>query len=163
MKNYICIDGNKAELTPEQLKALGLETETNPFEKNAYNVFHYINGEGMVTSDRDANTVFDKRLHDVANYCTDKEMMEQRALHETLDRLLWRYSMEHKGNEIDWCDRNRLKYEIYYDHSEQKWNTSGYYTIDPIGTPHFTTKEIAKNAIKEIIEPFMAKHPDFKL
>lgn len=25
MKNYICIDGKKAELTPEQLKALEIE------------------------------------------------------------------------------------------------------------------------------------------
>lgn len=162
-ENYIVINGKKAELTPEQLKALGLERETNPFEKNAHEVFHYINERGTVATDRDANTVFDRQLHGVANYCTDKEMMEQRALHETLNRLLWRYSMEHKGNEINWCDTKTNKYCIYYNHNTESFDMHVRNFRHTIGVPYFHTREIAENAIKEIIEPFMAEHPDFKL
>ena len=34
MTNYICINGQKAELTEEQLKALGIELpKANPFER----------------------------------------------------------------------------------------------------------------------------------
>ena len=44
MKNYICIDGKKAELTEEQLKALGIEIkEDNIFELNYDKAFYFIN------------------------------------------------------------------------------------------------------------------------
>ena len=50
MKNYICIDGKKAELTPEQLKALGIEVkEKSPFERAAQRTpFYYITNKGAV-------------------------------------------------------------------------------------------------------------------
>lgn len=161
-ENYIVINGKKAELTPEQLKALGLETEINPFEREKYKGYYYISWDGILRGDIDVDNNSDKLRHNIANYCTDKEMMEQRALHETLNRLLWRYAMEHGGREIDWSNTDD-KYRICYDFDDNRCRIYANSYTCTFGTPYFRTMETAENAIKEIIEPFMAEHPDFKL
>ena len=164
MKNYICIDGKKAELTPEQLKALGIEVkEKNPFDRvEKDHSFFYIGSDGKVGKTREVNCEYDDNCFDVANYCTDKSIMEQRALHEILNRLLWRYSMEHDGDKIDWSDKNNCKYQLFFDHECNKVYIDFNRAWDAIGVAHFHTEEIAENAIKEIVEPFMKEHPKFK-
>ena len=163
MENYIVINGKKAELTPEQLKALGLETETkSPFKREAEGTYYFIDLAGTVRENYDLLVAADDTKFNVANYCTDKKMMQQQAYRETLNRLLWRYSMEHKGNEIDWL-KPCWKYCIVYNYGDKKWYVDGNIRSQIYGAPYFTTSEIANNAIREIIEPFMKEHPDFKL
>ena len=160
MENYIVINGKKAELTEEQLKALGL-TIKSPFEREKDARYWVINSIGRLDLDEDMETNCDNIRHKVANYCTDREMMQQQAYRETLNRLLWRYSMEHKGNEIDWNSR-KLKYYIYRDNWYDKWEIGNHQYQQDIGIVCFNTKEIAEDAIRKIIEPFMAEHPDFE-
>lgn len=161
MENYIVINGKKAELTEDQLKALGIVTEKkNPFTRcKVGEVYYLITTGGNVDDLREMKDSDDNRYYDIANYCTDQNLMQQRAWHETLNRLLWRYSMKHDGEKIDWND-DKWKYIIYYDRGcctfkADMYRTSNYNSI------WFYTREIAENAIKEIIEPFMAEHPDF--
>ena len=161
-ENYIVINGKKAELTPEQLKALGLETEINPFERKCNGIYYWINSAGNVMDVIETYVSFDDDKYKIANYCTDKEMMQQRAYIETLNRLLWRYSMEHGGSEIDWSNRDDA-YRIGYDYTARKWEPYLSRDVRTFGTPYFATMEIAYSAIVKIIEPFMAEHPDFKL
>lgn len=162
-ENYIVINGKKAELTPEQLKALGLETEIkSPFERKRGQRYYTILGDGSVTNYGESKDDADDGFYAVANYCTDREMMEQRALHETLNRLLWRYSMEHGGNEIEWGFNSDAKWGILYRHDEERFSVTSKIFYQWTGAVFFTTKEIAENAIREIIEPFMAEHPDFE-
>lgn len=160
-ENYIVINGKRAELTEEQLKQLGIEIKKpNPFERTRYGGMYFsIDADGTVFSRADLNGSFIDDLYDVANYCTDKAIMEQRALHETLHRLLWRYSMEHEGDKIDWSINGKFKYAI-------KWY-EGKYEVTPgnvklLGIIYFYSREIAEAAIKEIVEPFMKEHPEFK-
>lgn len=164
MENYICIEGKCAELTPEQLELLGIKVkEKSPFERvERHDTFYCIGSCGEVNSLLELNDKTDETLYSTANYCTDKSLMEQRALHETLNRLLWRYSMEHDGDKIDWSDGSKDKYEITYYHHENKFEGWGYRSMQSICTPYFYTKEIAQNAIKEVIKPFMKEHPEFK-
>ena len=164
MTNYICINGKKAELTEEQMKALGIELpKANPFEKVEWgHVSYHISCLGKIEMVTEYHTAFDRQLHEVANYCTDKSLMEQRALHETLNRLLWRYSMEHGGDNVDWSDpKCPAKYYILFDHANKKFTTHHSF-IHCCLTACFYSEEIAEAAIKEIIEPFMKAHPEFK-
>ena len=114
MENYICINGKKAELTEEQLKALGIELpKVNPFERvKKTTPFYFITAKGKAEYGVELNDYHCSELYNVANYCTDKAIMEQRALHETLNRLLWRYAMEHGGTGI---------FEIAYDGIKDKF------------------------------------------
>ena len=161
MQNYICINGKKAELTEEQLKALGIELpKANPFERQtARKPFYFITNKGNVEYGVEVKDFHCEGLHKTANYCTDKPLLEQRALHETLNRLLWRYSMEHDGDKINWSDSS-TKCRIYYERGEYALVNN--YKENAIGAVYFHTNEAAKNAIEEVIKPFMAAHPDFK-
>ena len=162
MNNYICINGNKTELTEEQLKQLGIELpKANPFERAKYRSKYYcIDPYGCVTNTTEANDQLDRKAFSVANYCTDKSIMEQRALHETLNRLLWRYSMEHKASK----DEQKINgICIKYSGEYIGWHVyhCGYqYNIS--GVVYFDNERIAHNAIEEIVKPFLASPPEFK-
>ena len=164
MKNYICINGNKTELTPEQLKQLGIELpKANPFERTEkYTTYYSIDTAGVVRDCNERNDGVDNMFYSIGNYCTDKSLMEQRALHETLNRLLWRYSMEHDGDKIDWENTNQCKYYIAFDHVSEKCYVDGMYTDSVVGTVCFNTCDITQNAIEKIVKPFMKAHPDFR-
>lgn len=151
MENYICINGKKAELTEEQMKALGIELpKKNPFARlSKSKPFYYITNRGSVELGIEAYDFYCNKVYTVANYCTDKAIMEQRALHEVLNRLLWRYSMENGGEG---------NYEVA--HNGEKFIVQN--AIYKYLGQTFSTYKVAENAIKEIIEPFMKAHPDFK-
>ena len=169
MENYICINGKKAELTEEQLKALGIELpKPSPFERvcnhaNEFYEYYFINSYGVVTStvDRGYSTgsAGDDGRYKAANYCTDKTLLEQRTLHETLNRLLWRYSMEHDGDKIETNDE---KHYIYYDYCVKTFDVDSEYYCPAFGITYFVSEEIARGAIAQIVEPFIEAHPDFK-
>lgn len=164
MTNYICINGKKAELTEEQMKALGIELpKKNPFKRAGNRIaFYYITNKGNVEYGVEIDDFHCNELYKAANYCTDKAILEQRALHETLSRLLWRYSMEHDGDKIKWNDPNSTKWFIYYDHRSCRFYAHNKWDFEYLGTISFCSKEIAEAAIKEVIEPFMKAHPEFK-
>lgn len=163
MENYIVINGKKAELTEEQLIALGIKIKNNdPFELELGEYF-YINPSGEVIEDYYTSVCFTtENRYNVANFCTDKDLMEQRALHENLSRLLWRYSMRHDGDKIIYGDSSN-KYYIYFKNSNinyplvSHWNASA-----TIGETFFYSESIANDAIEEVVKPFMKAHPEFK-
>lgn len=161
MENYIVINGKKAELTPEQLKALGIEVEKPNLFARVYGTdkFYYcIRDDGIVEVCKDGGD-YSGNLHQIANYCTDRNLMQQRAYHEILNRLLWRYSMEHDGDKLDWGCKIQQKYYVV---CEDRWEASWTYNLRSPGRVYFISQQVAENAIKEIIKPFMEEHPDFK-
>lgn len=164
MENYIVLNGKRTELTEEQLKELGLIMEKkSPFDRVDYGKSYYsIRVTGEVQMATEVNEDLNYKSYKIANYCTDREMLQQQAYRENLNRLLWRYSMEHDGDKIDWNDNNQSKYYINYSHSSERFYTNWHSISRNYAIVYFRTEEIAENAIKEIVEPFMKKHPDFR-
>lgn len=164
MENYIVINGRKAELTEEQLKALGIETEKkSPFDRvDKAETYYYMSWLGRVSVGHEDKLQIDDDAYNIANYCTDKELLQQQAYREILNRLLWRYSMEHDGDKIEYDNENKKKHHIYHDTLNNTWFVDHMYSCYPMGGISFFTREIAQNAIEEIVKPFMAEHPDFK-
>lgn len=161
--NYISINGKKIPLTNEQveqIKSAGI-VKDNPFERvKRGQKYFLITTQGGVRPNLDFSAAEDNSRYNVANYCTDKKLLEQRALHETLNRLLWRFSMTHGGDEIDW-NSNIDKYHICYDHNT---NSIEIYCNDisqDLSTIHFKYEKTAEQAIEEIVKPFMKEHPEF--
>ena len=168
MDNYICIDGVKVLLNDSQISELRAifekkETKKNSlFERQSYgDEYYFINSIGEVGSSCDFTYDYDSIRHDNANYCTDEELLKQRALEEILARRLWRYSMEHGGDKIYWSD-GQCKYVIYYDAEDGLFYTTSNTICQTINTTYFVDRETALNAIKEVVEPFIKEHPDFK-
>lgn len=80
-------------------------------------------------------------------------------MHETLNRLLWRYSEEHGGDnewngiEHHWfIFKNTASVEICVGDNSLSKSQSVVY---------FKDMETALSAIEEIVKPFMARHPEF--
>ena len=168
MDNYICIDGVKVLLNDSQISELRAilekrETKKSPlFERQSYGYeYYFINSIGEVVSSCDFTYDYDLTRYNNANYCTDEELLKQRALEEILARRLWRYSMEHGGDKIDWSN-DQCKYAIYYDAKNGLFYTTSNVTCQTTNTTYFVDYETAMNAIKEVIEPFMKEYPGFK-
>ena len=168
MDNYICIDGMKVLLNDSQISELRAifekrETKKNsPFKRQKYgDDYYYINSSGKVGIITDFTYDSDLTRYNNANYCTDEELLKQRALEEILARRLWRYSMEHGGDKIDWSD-GQCKYAIYYDTENGLFYTTSNTTCQTTNTIYFVDRETALNAIKEVVEPFMKEYPGFK-
>lgn len=159
MDNYIMFEGKKIPLTEEQIKMLKSEKES-PFKRQKVGKrYYYVGGSGNVFYQDELGNGTDYNLFKAGNYCTDKNLMHQRAMHETLDRLLWRFSMENGEMDNPWggdcphyfiiCDAGTQNFSVYYSYCTKE------------SFPYFNNSGTAWRAIDEIIKPFMAEHPNF--
>ena len=161
-ENYIMLNGKRVDLTDDQLEKLGIKVEKKDcFSRTEGQKYHYIGARGVVDGAIECGDVIDNCYYKVANYCTDEHLMQQRALHETLNRLLWRFSMQNDGDKIDWSDYYTTKYRIYFDNKCKEFciDSNQYYITTEC--TYFRTIEIAQRAIDEIVLPFMKEHPEF--
>lgn len=153
MENYICINGKKTKLTEEQMKALGIELPKAPegvFARVEYGQRYYFAAvDGTASPCCETHSHGDDMYFEAANYCTDRALMEQRAMYEVLTRLLWRFSEMNGGRGVFGIagkgNGNFCPMIENYRYLE----------------PTFKTVDIANRAIAEIIKPFMKAHPDF--
>lgn len=157
MENYIVINGKKAELTEEQLKALGIPTTSSPFgalpgSKAAFFISEY-GVPGIVEADC-SDCV---RLTKTTNIFNDSEYAYQVALHQELYRKLLKFRCE-LGEEGG-------VYPLYYIvfmGSSRIASTHHTDEIKHFGEVYFNNPENAMRAKKEIVDPFLRKHPKFK-
>lgn len=108
MKNKIILDGKEYELSDDLAMRIKVEVdlqelerliEKDPFARMRSDDYYFITAEGCVFAGCETRTIADDERYEAANYCRDKKLMEQRALHERLNRLLWRYSEGRGGGE----------------------------------------------------------------
>ena len=164
-KNYAIINGVRLEL-PDDIGELTFtvksveEEKQSPFERvDKKRNYFFITRFGEIQETIELGEDFDDKRFAIANYCTDKTIMEQRALHETLNRLLWRYSEEHNGDS-EWNGEN-IHWFITKDFTYNKFRPISTSSVKDFGAVHFYDEETAQAAINEIVKPFMAEHPDF--
>lgn len=172
MENYLMLDGKKYELSPELVNALrpavAEPEKKNPFERCKGSKYYHIDNRGNVVDVfAELHDNMDDALFAVANYCTDKSLMEQRAMHETLNRLLWRYSEEHGGDKLTWAYDGRWTPNYHYFIAMEFVSGKGIVSTKSNdsnkahGVVYFRDKATAESAIEEIVKPFIESHPDF--
>ena len=162
MENYIVINGKKAELTKAQLKQLGIKVENeNPFERIDGKVYYVIAGDGSIPSFEEDGGNLDEKFYELGNYCRDETLMRQRALHEILNRILWRFACENGELENEWRGYENRHYCIYFDVITKTFGVQDFETTIMLNNPYFPSKEIAQLAINTIVLPFVKDHPDF--
>lgn len=153
------------ELFSGMLKKIKLFLKENQTQEDVFDIdddtdiFYYIDYDGFV----DAQTVYneDDGMFEVANACKDDKLMEKRALNETLNRLMWRFSMQNGGRDIDW-ENEKHKFCVLKNNSTKGFFI-GYNTFcNDLCTIYFINEETAERCIEEVIKPFLAEHPDFE-
>lgn len=161
-ENYIVINGKKAELTEAQLKALGIETRENPFERVAINdMYYFISQFGDVDGYRQASDCEDDALFNNSNYFNDEQFANQVALHQLLYRKLLKFAYDNGFEDTAKWDNIERHFCVIYDGIIKKYviwegNSNKHFTV------YFSSEEGAKKAIKEVVEPFVNEHPEFK-
>lgn len=165
MENYIMLNGKKIPLTDEQIKLIQSDLpEKSPFDRaDEGETYYYFNHSFDVYDTAEDRLIHDDDNYRCANYCTDKDIMEQHALHVKLNNLLWRYSMTHSGEGIEFGPFSTQKYYIAYDAGVKEFYTDWNDSIKCVGAIYFESNKTAYAAIEEIVKPFIAEHPDFDL
>lgn len=159
--NYAVINGKRVELTDEQVKALGIERK-NPFERVNRDVddkYYYIRVSGDVADYRDVNDNADRLLYEASNYFNDKDFAQQVALHQMLYRKLLKFAYDNECEDLKWNSRNDHWY-VFYNHTDKYFYVENNDLFKHQGV-YFASQSCAERAIKEVIEPFIEKYPDF--
>lgn len=165
MENYIVINGKKAELTEEQLKQLGIKTEKESEEKmdNPFNSkleegdIYFVIDEGVKTSFYDSIT--DKHRLNNVNSFNDKDFAEQVYLHELLNRKLLKYAYDNNAEDYEWDGKN-CHWHIYFNTELNDFRVSGFFICKEFHS-YFSKKNVAKQAIEDVVKPFMKEHSEF--
>lgn len=164
-KNYIVINGKKAELTEEQLKALGIEVEkksNSPFNNEftfgeKYYFTNIVDGVDSISFD---DKLFDENFIAAANSFNDKDFANQVYLHELLNRKLLKYAYENDAI----CDTimfvNKPKYYIAQNPASHIFTVLVQYLTKSTDV-YFSKEKVAHGAISEVVIPFMKEHPEF--
>ena len=71
--------------------------------------------------------------------------------------------MTHGGDKIELGVFSTQKYYIAYDASYKEFYTDWNIDVKNVGVIYFGSDNIARDAIEEIVKPFIAEHPDFDL
>lgn len=161
----LTIDGKEVQLTEEQLKVLGIEIEEkrkNPFERVKPNErYHYVTSDGVIGEYIDANDATDTQLYKISNYFNDEAFAKQVALHQLLYRKLLKFAYDNNCEDTqEWNEKNQ-HWTIYYNHNRHKFEADNWGTFHRSDV-YFSSEDGAKAAIKEVVEPFMKDHPEFK-
>ena len=164
-ENYIMLDGKKIPLTDEQVKLIQSDVpEKSPFDRaDEGKTYYFVDYQFDVERSNEFKTPVDDYTYSSANYCTDKDVMEQHALHMLLNNLLWRYSMTHSGEGIEFGPFSTQKYYIAYDAGVKEFYTDWNDSIKCVGAIYFESNKTAEAAIEEIVKPFILEHPGFDL
>ena len=164
-KNYIMLNGKKIPLTDEQVKLIQSDVpEKSPFDRAHHGGTYFsVISNFELNENCECSSHLDDKIFNSSNYCTDKNIMRQHALHMKLNNLLWRYSMTHGGDSIDSDNNNETKVNIYiyYNAVTDEFRCSAYSFLKYFGSVLFASEETAEAAIEEIVKPFIAEHPDF--
>lgn len=161
----LTIDGKEVRLTDEQLKALGIEVEKkrkNPFDRVVNDTYFCITSDNEASPHPDNDDGYDQIMCNIVNYFNDEAFAEQVALHQLLYRKLLKFAYDNECEDSQiWGGNGIEHWHIGYDFAEcvfyADWVSNFKYN-----DVYFSTKEGTERAIKEVVEPFMKEHPEFK-
>lgn len=160
-ENYIVINGKKAELTEEQMKALGIEEKpVNPFVEREQYVYTIVEPSG---ADKVLNN---PSLRENGLAFNDKDFAVQVALHQLLYRKLLKYAYDTDtirewNDKIDEYGDMKRKYYIMRNYSgNNKYIVTFSTYYKDLNTVYFCSLEAALNAI-DIVKSFEEEHPEF--
>lgn len=156
-KNYIVINGKKAELTEEQLKQLGIEvSKPKRWRAETQGMYYFATNTGRVGVCHEWLMEADNFRYDVHNYFqTEDEAQEYARVLEIKRQLM---KIANKYNDfIDWDDRVQEKWFFKY-HIDAGVTISFVCYAKYAETIYFSSKEIAEQAIDEIGEDNIKKY-----
>lgn len=156
MADFIYIDGVEYKVDKELvdlIKNHANNSLNNSFERQTKGAgYYYIENDGVVYEATELGFSLIDRRYEIGNYCTDKELLKKRAAEEGLLRKMWRFSLTHGGDKIDWNNKDTQKW--YLSFTEGRVAIFFGYVSHQIGAIYFNSRETAEEAKKEFEKEF---------
>lgn len=114
--------------------------------------YYYIASDGEIILEPENGAKFDELNFQFGNYFkTENEAIFEKNKRQVYQQL-FDYALEHNEEKIKWDNRCQQKFYIVFN--THKWNVDVEFTYESksIGQIYFTSREIARDAIKEIGE-----------
>lgn len=160
----LTIDGKEVQLTDEQLRMLGIETEKkrkNPFERVAKTeMYCYIDSFDEVNCVTDDADHYDDMSFKCSNYFNDEQFAKQVALHQLLYRKLLKFAYDNECEDKEW-DGTNIHVYIIYNSTKKDYDTRWTRDEKEPGTVYFKSTAWATAALNEVVMPFVKEHPEF--
>ena len=163
MDNYIVINGKKAELTEEQLEKLGIKVKkkrNNPFnsELKYEDKYFIIDEQGVKTFFY--VPIIDEYMLNNGNCFNDEDFANQVYLHELLNRKLLKYAWDNECEDNQKWNGAIKHYYIVYNEPYKNFEVASSY-FKALNTVYFPSICTAKDAIEDVMKPFVEEHKDF--
>lgn len=127
----------------------------NPYERvDRRDTYYVVNEGGGAGSFKDLNDHIDNNLFNSSNYFNNKNYAEYVAFKETLMRRMDKFAWENNAKVIDWNDSCSEKYYIVFSNQHSELIIDWDFSLQS-NNIYFTSKEIAKKAIKEFKDDLM--------
>lgn len=154
-ENYIVINGNKTELTKEQMEQLGIEIK--PAKKERWRaekggVYFFVDYSNRVQHLVEIDDTVDNTLYRTHNYFKTVEEAEKYARVLDTELKLREFAESHNNYELDWENDNDAKWFLVYNYFTDRIITDWYWTYYSGRNVYFATEKIAEQAIAEIGE-----------
>lgn len=151
IKNAIQEHENKIQELQEELKKSSYVTGfERAIERQEYS---YITGESEVFQAPEIGSKTDGLSFNCANYGSEKRMSLLEKMNR-LQRLLYKFSAENGGDEIDWSDEEQFKYSIFYENLQDEFKIDEAWVSRDINEIYFISEEIAEQALEKF-QPLM--------
>ena len=151
MKAKLLIEGKEieVEISEEEYKKLQPpEEKKTGYERVAEESdYFYANSRGYVETASEDCYDIDDEYYESANYYSDKTIAENNIRADKLMRQLRRFSVEHRGREVDFNSTETAKHYIYYDCIHDELDITFTFFARVFGMVYFDSEETAQAAM----------------
>ena len=166
MKATLIIEGKEIEIeiSEEEYKKLQpSEEKKTGYERVPKNgKYFYEFGKGDVESDIEDCYDIDDEYYASANYYSSEIVAENNTRADKLMRQLRRFSVEHRGHEVDFNSTETEKHYIYYDCVRDELRTTYTFYAGVFGVIYFDSEETAQAAIDKFRDELIWYFTEYK-
>lgn len=106
----------------------------------------------------DVDVTDSQRLNNINSF-NDKDFAYQIYLHELLNRKLLKYAWDNNAEDCEW-DNNNTHYYIFFNSKNCNFRIDLNKEIRSQNI-YFSKAEVARQAIEDVVKPFMIENPEF--
>ena len=166
MKAKLIIENKEIEIeiSEEEYKKLqpSEEKKTGYERVPESDVYFYTYPSGCVETACEDCYDIDDEYYESANYYSDKTVAKNNARADNLMRQLRRFSVEHRGHEVDFNSTETAKHYIYYDCVRDELRTTYTFYAGVFGVIYFDSEETANAAIDEFHDELIWYFTEYK-
>ena len=166
MKAKLIIEDKEIEIeiSEEEYKKLqpSEEKKTGYERVPESDIYFYVHSRGYVETASEDCYDIDNEYYESANYYSSETVAENNIRADKLMRQLRRFSVEHRGHEVDFNSTETEKHYIYYDCVRDELRTTYTFYAGVFGVIYFDSEETANAAIDEFRDELIWYFTEYK-